>query len=120
MVQVEYTKKAYQDAKRTPPKDRTEEQKVLCQIDFRQGPNPILRLSSGSVVVLRPGNLIEADAEGNIGILLEKEPKEKIREEKPKDEKPKQEKKTKESTPEKNAPSINVADFFKKDDPKVD
>lgn len=120
MVQVEYTKKAYQDAKRTPPKDRTEEQQILCLIDFRQGPNPTIRLGSGSTVIIRPGNLIEADAEGNIGILLEKAPKEKIQEEKPKDEKPKQETKIEKPAPEKNKKSLNAADFFKKADSKVD
>ena len=109
MTQVVYTKKAYQDAKRTPPKDRTEEQHVLCLIDFRQGPNPIIRLGSGSHVVIRTGMLIEADAKGSIGIVLDKEPEEKSEDEKPPETEPSDESET-----EKNEESLSADEFFKK------
>lgn len=76
MTQVTYTKVAYQEAKKTPPKERTEAQNLLVKIDFRQGPNPVLRTSTGAVIIMTEGTLLEGDADGNIGIVLPKTPKE--------------------------------------------
>ena len=110
MTQVKYTKEAYQTAKKTPPEKRTEEQKLLCLIDFRQGPNPVLRLSTGSVVVMRPGTYFEGDDEGNIGIVLAKLP-----EEKSEDEKPPEEVAPTKAPAEKNPSGLDAADFFAKE-----
>lgn len=73
MIQVAYTKAAYQEAKRTPPKDRTDEQHLLTCIDFRSGPNPIIRLSNGKTRQIVPGQILIGEENYSVQGLVDPE-----------------------------------------------
>lgn len=70
MIQVMYTKKGYQVAKRTAPVDRTDEQHLLMNIDFRSGPNPVVRMDNGKVRRIYPGQILVGETNYQVQKLI--------------------------------------------------